>query len=56
MMSTMRFKRIGTLILRLMIETKVAMSSYLMLMGMIGRGCEAEAERRLVRTSIRNST
>jgi hypothetical protein len=52
----MRFKRTGRLILRLMIETKVAMSSYLILMGMVGRGGEAEVERRLVRTNIRNCT
>jgi len=45
MMSTMRLKRIGASILRLMVETKVAMSSYVMLMGMIERGGEAEVER-----------
>ena len=36
MMSTMRFKSTATLILRLMMETMVAMSIYLMLI-MIGR-------------------
>ena len=59
MTSTMRFKSTATLILRLMMETMVAMSIYLMLI-MIGRigkvEVAVEVGRRMGRTSIRNST